>query len=64
MRRAGLALAGLALAAVALTGCNTADSPGKGTRWYADEVKLTDGRTVPCVAAGAGGVDCDWDSAR
>lgn len=59
----GAVLAGIALAAVALTGCNPASNPGKGDRWYADTVQLPDGRHVTCVAAGGGGVDCDWEGA-
>lgn len=60
--RKKLVVAGIvAVLAVGLTGCYTADSPGKGDRWYADTVTLPDGTRVVCVAAGGGGVTCDWD---
>ncbi|WP_406245878.1 hypothetical protein ACI7YT_12620 [Microbacterium sp. M] len=52
-----------ALLATALVGCAQQYTPS-GTGVNSIDTNLPDGRTVVCVVASGGGVDCDWDGAQ
>lgn len=52
----------IALPAV-LAGCAQQYTPS-GTGVNSIDTRLPDGRTVVCVVASGGGVDCDWEGAR
>jgi len=69
VKKVAVAAAGMVLLA-SLAGCGqNADTNKDGSLGgdYSNAggfVKLSDGRSVMCVAYGNGGVSCDWDHAK
>lgn len=57
------AAATLVAAPLLLVGCAQQYTPS-GTGVNSIDTRLPDGRTVVCVVASGGGVDCDWEGAR
>lgn len=61
----------LTLSAFALAGCaDKGETTTNASGWEEFNIKMSDGRKVPCVSNGYGthsstfAFDCDWDSAK
>lgn len=62
-----LAVAALIAATVGLVACSPADPASDSDRIRETTERLSDGRTVTCLAyksGYAGGLSCDWEGAR